>query len=125
MSADSDEVVWVSPGRNVRFHRTTDCYSIRGVDVVPLPIEDIGTYKMCQRCWELPPELAVFHSLCRVCAQDRPKPCRHNGGVLVRVPVRGGVRGGEYDPSIETHQERYVWPENAWRYGLAEDPRVG
>jgi|SRR5690606_16793665 len=93
-----------------RFHTDQTCTSIQGTKhtYTPVDITEVGAADPCRRCQPDYPDIKVLHKRCRRCNRGKTYPCSHNGGVRVRVLTRRGV------------WTRYVWPEQAHRYELAE-----
>lgn len=60
-----------------------------------LPIEYFQVNKLCKTCFK--GQQSSLHVRCRICRQRSPRPCPHNGGVVVEG--RGRVV--------------WAWPEDA------------
>lgn len=121
-----------SGSRHVHVHLTADCRGLVGGqrsggtprEVREVPLEDVELPEPCLWCFPDVPRAKIWRPLCGTCEQTRVLPCPHNGGVLVVSTRRGqwtGVIGKSvYDPDKVVSRNVYVWPENAYRYALAQ-----
>lgn len=88
-------------------HASPDCVALkhRARGWAERDLDDIEHPDLCKHCWPEQPRLRVAH---RQCCGSMTLPCRHNGGVLVRMERRVG----------------YVWPEDAHRYTLVNPVHI-
>lgn len=83
--------------------------------VVAVDTADLtASRRFCKTCKPegLPQHEKVEHVSCSICypTYRRPRPCPHNGGVLVEnVETHRYVKGG---PQVTKVYRRYRWPEN-------------
>lgn len=127
--------VWTTGGRNTRVHLVQDCRGIRlgqasggtPLPVREVPLDDVHHPLLCRWCFPKAKRLKVWHPICSVCKHNKPRPCPHNGAVLVWQPRRGQWTGrwglSSFDPDLVTYQQRWVWPENAHKYTLVDPAR--
>lgn len=91
------------------------CGVARGAAPVdPQTLEDLRVAP-CRRCFPDFPQRRVHHRRCLECQHDYPKPCGHNGGVMVKIPsVR--TKGKRANSGGTYLRQMWVWPENAYLY---------
>lgn len=109
--------VWISRNgekRRTKFHRTPSCPEYGRVIVgEEVDLIDVVRPDPCYRCFPYAPrQPKLLRRWCPECNDERVFPCRHNGGVLVKVPFERSHRG---------YRLRYVWPDNAHRYEIVDD----
>lgn len=112
--------VYRSPTLNTRVHLTPDCpMALRALkkELLEIDLETIQGPKLCAVCFPDYPKIGrVWHPLCRVCKQTRPRPCPHNGAIQVKVMQQSRWHPKEVGP---TEHLRWVWPEHASLYNPA------
>jgi hypothetical protein len=96
-------------------HKSLYCKQLRKpTRLTPVEVElsELARPRPCYNCYPDAPRAVSVHRVCFVCNTDRgPRPCPHNGGVLIhreRVIPRPGVK---HDPGDHQVVNEYVWPE--------------
>lgn len=104
------------------FHAVDSCAKIRAgqrathssAPLHSVPLTSIHGLSPCLSCYPDAPRARFFKRRCGQCKSARP--CPHNGGVLVYVPVVWRRGTNLLAPGTITHRRRYVWPDVAYLY---------
>lgn len=116
-------MVYRSAKLNTRVHRSRECLRlasrVKG-EVYEIDLAQLPAPNLCRVCFPDQPTIKVFHARCLKCGQKRALPCPHNGAIQVLVSQRDGrsLRPEGQLPGVLI-QTRWVWPENAHHYSLA------
>lgn len=93
------EQIYVWTTRN-GVHIRGDCHMLAYAEPEKTLVDDVGLKWPCKECF---PEVArIRHVACQVCSPMTVRPCRHNGGVQVRV-----------SPPKRAQMLVWTWPERA------------
>lgn len=77
-----------------RVHKHPDCPYLARSKAQEVDIEEIGVKAPCRHCFPHLKHLdLVQKSICTECNPRRLRPCRHNGGVQVRIWRSGPLNG--------------------------------
>ena len=77
-----------------RVHKTPDCPYLARSKAKEVPVAEIGVKAPCRQCFPHLKDLDLFQrSICEECNPREPRPCRHNGGVQVRIWRSGDLNG--------------------------------
>lgn len=119
------QVYWTGSS-NTSVHLSADCLYLKGPQRLGKPLRqvelaDVKRPRLCINCFPNAPRIKVAHVRCRKCNKRQTLPCQHNGGVRVLVerdlqsPFYVNLQGqpGHYQP-------KWVWPEHAHWYTLAQ-----
>lgn len=104
------------------FHAVKDCQWITlgqkaqrsSAPVHAVPISSISGLSPCKSCYPDTPRIKFFKRRCKECKSARP--CAHNGGVLVKIPVVWRRGSALIPKGAITFRRKYVWPDVAHLY---------
>ena len=119
-------IVYWTGSSNTSVHASPDCLYLRGPQRMTKPLErvdlaDVVRPKLCKRCFPTAPRIKVAHVRCRLCNTAQVLPCEHNGGI--RVLVERSLSSSFYvkmQGAKGQYQPKWVWPEHAHWYTLAQ-----
>lgn len=118
--------VWIRAVDRPKFHRSPDCrqitkppskgesHPVRAVELA----EMTEHARPCKTCYPDAPRIKTAHRFCRICNVEKPSPCAHNGGVLVKQIATTKYVGLLRDPGDTFLRERWIWPDQAYAYEL-------
>jgi hypothetical protein len=83
-----------------------------------VPVSSVDGLAPCRTCYPDAPRAKFTKLRCKQCRSVRP--CAHNGGVLVLVPVRWRKGTHLLPAGSVTLRRAYVWPDVAYLYDRVE-----
>jgi hypothetical protein len=119
-------IVYATGRPRGHFHKTPECDRLRAGQagkkagqVVGLTLDQLDGRTPCKRCYSDVPRAKIFRPYCHLC--DTARPCAHNGGVAVRVPVTYRNGYALIEPGETITRIAYVSPERAYLYEALEE----
>lgn len=85
--------------------------------VVELSLDQLDHRTPCRECYPDAPRAKVLLPYCHRCRS--PRPCEHNGGVAVKVPVTYPNGYALIEPGETIMRTSYVRPDRAYLYERA------
>ena len=119
-------IVYATGRPRGHFHTTPECDRLRAGQrqgkpwpVVGLTPDQLGRRTPCKRCYPDAPRVKFFTPHCHQCGSARP--CAHNGGVKVKVPMTYPNGYALLEPGETIYRTHYVRPDRAHFYERVDD----
>lgn len=96
---------WISLGQKAR-NSSAPTHAVQ--------ISSISGLSPCRSCYPDAPRIKFTKRRCKECGSARP--CAHNGGILVKIPVVWRKGSALIPKGAITYRKRYVWPDVAHLY---------
>ncbi len=119
-------IVYATGRPRGHFHVSPECDRLRAGQrrgkpgkVVGLTLDQLDRRQPCRGCFPDAPRVKYFIPYCSTC--DTTRPCAHNGGVLVKVPVTYPNGYALIEPGETIYRHHYVRPDRAHMYERVDD----